>query len=39
MLACNRRKSAKARLAAVKELLFGLTLEQQKALDQPKGKR
>ena len=33
-LACNRDKAAKVRLACLKELLWGLTLEQQKMLEQ-----
>jgi hypothetical protein len=32
-LACNKGKAAKARLAAVKELLWGLTLEQQAQIE------
>lgn len=32
-LACNGKKSAKSRLYAVKELLWGLTIEQQQAMD------
>jgi hypothetical protein len=32
-LACNRDKAAKVRLACLKELLWGLTLEQQKMLE------
>lgn len=33
-LAANRKKSAKMRLACIKELLWGLTLEQQRMLEQ-----
>jgi hypothetical protein len=33
-LAANKRKSAKMRLACIKELLWGLTLEQQSMLEQ-----
>ena len=32
-LAANKKKSAKVRLACVKEILFGLTLEQQHMLE------
>lgn len=32
-LACNKRKAAKSRLACVKEVLWGLTLEQQSELE------
>jgi len=33
-LACNRDKAAKVRLACLKELLFGLTLEAQRMLEE-----